>query len=74
MFIYCRRYPKDKSEAEVQSVFDHWMRCNEKDPSYGEMRSKMGGRKMTVKRMATKMEWAYFAPISIDERYKIPAQ
>ena len=50
------------------------MRRNEKDPLYREMRSKMGGRKMTVKRMATKMEWAYFAPISIDECCKIPAQ
>ena len=55
-------------------MFDHWMRRNEKDPLYREMRSKMGGRNMTVKRMATKMEWAYFAPISIDECYKIPAQ
>ena len=58
---------KDNSEAEVQSVFDHWMMRNEKDPSYGETWSKMEGRDMTVKLMAIDMDWAYFVPISIDE-------
>ena len=50
------------------------MKHNEKDPLYGEVRSKMEGRNMTVKSMAAEMNWAYFAPISIDECCEIPSR
>lgn len=70
MYIYCKRYMKDRAESEIQSVFDHWMRRNEEDVSYGEMKGKIADREMSVKRMAAEVDWAYFTPLSMDECFE----
>ena len=71
MYIYCKRYMKDRTESEIQSVFDHWMRRNEEDVSYGEMKGKIADREMSVKRMSAEVDWAYFTPLSMDECFEL---
>lgn len=71
MYIYCKRYMKDRPESEIQSVFDHWMRRNEEDVSYGQMKNKIADREMSVKRMAAEVDWAYFTPLSMDECFEL---
>ena len=40
---------------------------------YGEMRNKMADREISVKRMASEMDWVHFAPISIDKCFEADA-
>ena len=70
---------KDRSEADVKSVYEHWCDRNRDfrsrgaphregaPPSYEDMKQMVERRGIHVKRMAREMDWSCFAPITGEE-------
>ena len=64
----------DKSEGEIQSVFDHWCERNQEHPAYEHIKAGVRDRGISVKRIASKMDWGHFAPLSREECFMAPTQ
>ena len=58
-------------EAEIQSVFEHWLKRNEEDVPFGEVKRRVDKKGMSVNRMALEMDWAYFAPLTLEETCEV---
>ena len=67
MFLYCKQYLEGRSEGDIQSVFEHWLRHNEEDVPFGEAKRRVDENEMSVNQMALEMDWAYFTPLTFKE-------
>ena len=56
-----------RSEQDIQSVFEHWLRRNEEDVPFEEVKRRVDEKGMSVNRMALEMDWAHFAPLTFEE-------
>jgi hypothetical protein len=71
LYLSCRWFMKDRTEMEIQSVFDHWNERNQDDVTYVGMRRKLDDRGMSVRRMTSEMDWAFFVPLSREECFEL---
>jgi hypothetical protein len=69
--LYCKKYMTNRTEAEIQSVFDHWIYRNQDDMFYGEMKRKVADRGMSVNRMASEVGRASFASLTMIECFEV---
>jgi len=67
MFLYCKKYMEGRSEQDSQSVCEHWLRRNEEDVPFEEAKRRVDEKEMSVNRMALEMDWAHFAPLTLEE-------
>ena len=67
MFLWCRRYMMGKSEEETVSVFAHWTERNQQHLTYDHIKSGVRDCGISIRRIATEMDWGHFAPLTRDE-------
>ena len=63
----------DKTEYEVTSVFKHWCERSKKHPLYGEIKTAVRDRGISIRTICAQMDWDHFAPMTVDEYIDTPA-
>ena len=62
----------DKTEDEVNSVFEHWCERNKKHPLYEETKTTVRDRGISIQKIAAQMDWEHFAPMTKDKYIAVP--
>ena len=67
MFLYCKKYTEGRSEGDIQSVFKHWLRHNEKDVPFEEVKRQVDENGLFVNRIALEKDCVYSVPLTFEE-------